>query len=163
MVETAIGTAEIWNWLREIADPEIPVLSIVDLGIVREVRWAEAGELVVTVTPTYSGCPAMDVISREIRTALVAHGIGTLRLETRLSPPWTTGWMPQEAKERLREYGIAPPAQLIAPESIAAAKPVCPHCNSADTEVISRYGSTPCKALYRCRTCMEPFDVFKRH
>lgn len=161
MVAGYTATAEIWTWLKQIADPEIPVLSIVDLGIVRDVQW-ESGtdELLVTITPTYSGCPVMDVIAAEIRAAAKQHGIERLRLETKLSPAWTTDWMSDAAKEQLRNYGIAPPERLI---SIAESRPACPHCGSGETELVSRYGSTPCKALYRCRSCLEPFDAFKRH
>jgi len=152
--------SEVWHWLEEVADPEIPVLSITDLGIVREVRWSgeDKGELVVTITPTYSGCPAMDVIADEIRAALQNHGIEHVKLETKLSPPWTTDWMKQEAKDKLRAYGIAPP-QLI-----SIAEPVrCPQCGSNRTQMLSRFGSTSCKALYKCLSCLEPFDVFKHH
>ena len=147
---------EIWRWLGEIPDPEIPVLSIVDLGIVRDVQWGD--ELVITITPTYSGCPAMDVIATEIRSAAQQHGMDRVRLETKLSPAWTTDWMSDNAKERLRSYGIAPP-QLI-----SIANPVCcPRCGSAQTQIVSRFGSTACKGLYKCLACLEPFDVFKRH
>lgn len=149
---------EVWQWLAEISDPEIPVLSIVDLGIVREVRWDHAGELKITITPTYSGCPAMDAIAADIRKAAKEHGVEKMRLETRLAPAWTTDWMTEEAKEKLRSYGIAPP-QLV-----SIALPVrCPHCGSQNTRLVSRFGSTACKALYKCLACLEPFDVFKRH
>lgn len=168
MVAARPSTAEVWNWLKQIADPEIPVLSIVDLGIVRDVQWTrEQSELVVTVTPTYSGCPAMDVIVGEIRSSMKAQGIERMRIETKLSPAWTTDWMTEEARERLREYGIAPPTRgLIAVRDIApAAKSVirCPRCGSEATELVSRFGSTQCKALYKCRSCLEPFDAFKSH
>lgn len=163
MVTVHPPLAEIWQWLEEIPDPEIPVLSIVDLGIVRDVKWAEEGqELVISITPTYSGCPALDAIAEDIRSAAKSHGIERLRLAPRLSPPWTTDWMSEEAKERLRAYGIAPPAQLIqlpAEPSLIA----CPHCGSPQTQLVSRFGSTPCKALYKCLSCLEPFDAFKRH
>ena len=168
MVAVRPSTAEVWNWLKEIADPEIPVLSIVDLGIVRDVQWSmDENELLVTVTPTYSGCPAMDVIMSEIRSSMEAHGIERMRIETKLSPAWTTDWMTEEARQRLREYGIAPPARgLIAvgdimPASKSAIR--CPRCGSEATELVSRFGSTQCKALYKCRSCLEPFDAFKRH
>jgi ring-1,2-phenylacetyl-CoA epoxidase subunit PaaD len=163
MVAASIDTAEIWEWLGAIPDPEIPVLSIVDLGIVREVRSSEKGDVTITVTPTYSGCPAFEVISDDIRRVLTEHGLSRFRLETRLSPPWTTDWIPEAARERLREYGVAPPARLVSIEPATAANPECPRCHSTETEVLSQFGSTPCKALYRCRTCLEPFDVFKRH
>jgi ring-1,2-phenylacetyl-CoA epoxidase subunit PaaD len=163
MVTTAHPpAAEVWSWLGDIPDPEIPVLSITDLGIVRDVVWSASGdELVVTITPTYSGCPAMDVIAEEIRRSLIQHGIEEFRLETKLSPPWTTDWMKDEAKQRLAEYGIAPPAHSLV--QIEAARPTCPHCGSVETKLVSRYGSTPCKALYTCSSCLEPFDAFKRH
>lgn len=143
---------QVWRWLAEIPDPEIPVVSITDLGIVREVRWDD-GTLVVTVTPTYSGCPATSAINHDIETALHQHGIDRLRLERRLSPAWSTDWIGAEAQAKLRAYGIAPPA--------ADVRVACPHCGSADTQQLSRFGSTPCKAVWRCRTCLEPFDRFK--
>jgi ring-1,2-phenylacetyl-CoA epoxidase subunit PaaD len=158
MVETLPGVAQIWRWLEEVPDPEIPVISVVDLGIVREVRWM-ADELVVAVTPTYSGCPATEVIARDIQTALTGHGIARLRLETRLSPPWTTDWISEKGREQLREFGIAPPASDLIQIEIVT----CPRCGSTSTEMVSRFGSTPCKAMYRCRACLEPFDAFKRH
>ncbi|MGA8025619.1 MAG: 1,2-phenylacetyl-CoA epoxidase subunit PaaD [Bryobacteraceae bacterium] len=161
MVAAQPTVTQIWDWLKEIADPEIPVLSVVDLGIVRDVRWSEdEGELIVTITPTYSGCPAMEVIAADIKVVMKEHGIDRLRLETKLSPAWTTDWMTEEAKERLRTYGIAPPPSLV---SIRDAAVTCPQCGSNATELVSRFGSTPCKALYKCRSCLEPFDVFKRH
>ncbi|MBV8807545.1 MAG: phenylacetate-CoA oxygenase subunit PaaJ, partial [Acidobacteriaceae bacterium] len=169
MVAVQPSIAEIWSWMSEIPDPEIPVLSIVDLGIVRDVRWTEENELIVAITPTYSGCPAMDVIASDIRSSLKNHGISAFRLETKLSPAWTTDWMSDNAKERLREYGIAPAERLIPITGIAPLKSSekeqrvqCPRCGSEATTVISRYGSTPCKALYRCSACLEPFDVFKQ-
>ena len=134
-------------------DPEIPVVSVVDLGIVRDVQWQDP-TLVVTVTPTYSGCPATAVIALEIENALRAHGVEHVRLERRLSPPWTTEWISATGQQQLREYGIAPP-------QAPGAAVECPRCGSADTDCISRFGSTPCKAQYRCRACLEPFDHFK--
>lgn len=160
MVVAHPTATEVWNWLSEIADPEIPVLSITDLGIVRDVRSSE-DELFITITPTYSGCPAMDVIAGDIRRSVQAHGVEHLRLVTKLSPPWTTDWMSDEAKQRLREYGIAPPASSLV--QIELPNPVCPRCGSVQTQLVSRFGSTPCKALYKCSSCLEPFDAFKRH
>jgi ring-1,2-phenylacetyl-CoA epoxidase subunit PaaD len=168
---------EIWEWLREVPDPEIPVLSIVDLGIVREVQCApQRGFAKVTITPTYSGCPAMVAIEEEIRATMKRHGIDDLVLETVLSPAWTTDWMSEDAKERLRAYGVAPPPTLV---NITGSKTetlmvgmdfdartssvACPQCGSTRTQVISRYGSTACKALYKCQSCLEPFDAFKCH
>ncbi|HUA85047.1 MAG TPA: 1,2-phenylacetyl-CoA epoxidase subunit PaaD [Bryobacteraceae bacterium] len=158
MVTAKPEIAQVWTWLEEVADPEIPVISVVDLGIVRDVRW-NGEELIVAVTPTYSGCPATEVIARDIRDALLARGIENVRIETKISPAWTTDWISGRGRERLREYGIAPPPTgLIQIENVA-----CPRCGSTDTEMVSRFGSTPCKAIYRCRACLEPFDVFKRH
>lgn len=158
MVIAPPAISEVWTWLTEIPDPEVPALSIVDLGIVRNVQWDdEASELTITVTPTYSGCPAFDVILSDIQSCLQQHGVERLRLVTQLAPPWTTDWMNDAAKERLRQYGIAPPS-LISIERI-----VCPRCGSNETQLVSRFGSTPCKALYKCRSCLEPFDAFKRH
>ena len=169
MVSAApVTEAEIWQWLEEVPDPEVPVLSVVDLGIVREVSW-QGGEAVVTVTPTYSGCPAMAVIARDIEGALRAHGIAA-RTEMRLAPPWTTDWMSAKGKEALRQFGIAPPGASNAPPGAQAGGLVqialpaaCPHCGASETECVSAYGSTPCKALYRCLACREPFDFFKPH
>lgn len=167
---------QIWEWLAEVADPEIPAISVVDLGIVRDVEWSgrELDDCIVTVTPTYSGCPATEVIGDEIRKALQQHGVHNVRLRIQLSPAWTTDWMNPQAHEKLRRYGITPPAGLASDERIvdisrlrSAAGPLpkiaCPRCGSAHTELTSQFGSTPCKALYRCRDCLEPFDYFKCH
>jgi len=145
-------SADLWNVLKDVPDPEIPVLSIVDLGIVREVD-----EDRVVLTPTYTGCPATQVIERMVRDALDSAGFENVRIETTLSPPWTTDWITPEGRDKLRAYGIAPPN---APGERAVH---CPQCGSAATEEISRFGSTPCKALWRCRSCAEPFDLFKCH
>lgn len=138
--------------LRSVMDPEIPVLSVVDLGIVRYVRSA-AGRVSVGVTPTYSGCPATEVIQRTIREALAREGFEDVTVETVLSPPWSSEWLSEEGKRKLVAFGIAVPA--------ARSAAACPLCASRDTECISEFGSTPCKAHYRCRSCLEPFDVFK--
>ena len=150
---------QVRQWLGEIPDPEIPVLSILDLGIVRDVRQNSAGAVTVIITPTYSGCPAMDVIREQIHSVLLAHGVPEVKVETVLSPAWTTDWIPEAARERLREYGIAPPSPLIQIDAVVA----CPRCGSAATEMVSRFGSTACKSHYKCKTCLEPFDAFKRH
>jgi ring-1,2-phenylacetyl-CoA epoxidase subunit PaaD len=131
-------------------DPEIPVVSVADLGIVRDVTPDQ-----VTITPTYSGCPATDVIHRDIRAALDGAGFGQVAIKTSLSPPWTTDWISERGKQALRAYGIAPP-------DLAKAA-TCPQCGSTDTEEVSRFGSTPCKAQWRCKACLEPFDRFKCH
>ena len=161
---------EVWRWLGEVPDPEIPVISLTDLGIIRDVAW-DGDTLVVAVTPTYSGCPATTVINLDIETALKGHGIEKLRLERRLSPAWTTDWISAAGRDKLRAYGIAPPidgtaadgrlmarANRLAGSNLAVA---CPRCGSTKTEKVSQFGSTPCKASYRCRDCLEPFDYFK--
>ena len=161
MVAAHPDVAEVMDWLKAIPDPEIPALSIVDLGIVRDVHWSsDNSELVISITPTYSGCPALGAIAADIRSSIRDHGIRNFRLETQLSPAWTTDWMSEDAKRRLQAYGIAPPSPLI---TIPEPKPACPLCGSNDTELVSRFGSTACKAMYRCRACLEPFDAFKRH
>jgi ring-1,2-phenylacetyl-CoA epoxidase subunit PaaD len=168
---------DIWEWLKEVPDPEIPVLSIIDLGIVREVHCeSQTGTAKIAITPTYSGCPAMVVIGEEIRATMKRHGVDDLVLETVLSPAWTTDWMSEDARERLRAYGVAPPLRLVKIAGLEAGLPLagvnsddragfvaCPQCGSTRTEMISRYGSTPCKALYKCKLCLEPFDAFKCH
>ena len=160
----------VWTTLAAIPDPEIPVISIVELGIVRDVAFDDDG-LVVTVTPTYSGCPATEVIAADIERALAASGVDSFRVQTRLSPPWTTDWIAPSARERLRAYGIAPPGERPGPQTIdisslrrrEAALIPCPRCGSLHTRELSRFGSTPCKAQYRCEDCLEPFDYFKPH
>jgi len=147
---TILDTDAVWQVLESVADPEIPVVSVVDLGIVRDV-----GPKRVTITPTYTGCPATQVIERDIRSALDAAGFRDVSIETVLSPPWTTDWITESGKAKLHAYGIAPPS--------AERTAVCPQCGSAATEEISRFGSTPCKAQWRCRDCLEPFDRFKCH
>jgi ring-1,2-phenylacetyl-CoA epoxidase subunit PaaD len=166
---------DIWSALASVPDPEIPVISVVDLGIVRDVAWHD-DELVVSVTPTYSGCPATEVIARDIGSALIRAGVERFRIETRLSPPWTTDWIAVGARQRLADYGIAPPRPRVAASqtsridisglqrrSTEAASIACPRCRSTRTREQSRYGSTPCKAQYRCDDCLEPFDYFKPH
>lgn len=159
------------HWLSQVPDPEIPVISLTDLGIIRDVAWQD-DTLVVTVTPTYSGCPATSVINLDIEAALRAKGIAKLRLERQLSPPWTTDWITPEGREKLRAYGIAPPIDGTAADGRLAGRVArlagtsnlviaCPRCGSTKTEKISQFGSTPCKASYRCTDCLEPFDYFK--
>jgi ring-1,2-phenylacetyl-CoA epoxidase subunit PaaD len=145
-----IDTEALWQVLEGVPDPEIPVVSVVDLGIVRAVSPER-----VTITPTYTGCPATQVIERDIRDALDSGGYRDVAIETVLSPPWTTDWISENGKAKLHAYGIAPPS--------AARTATCPQCGSTDTEELSRFGSTPCKAQWRCRTCLEPFDRFKCH
>ncbi|MCK8462827.1 phenylacetate-CoA oxygenase subunit PaaJ [Aliiroseovarius sp. S1339] len=143
----------IWDWLDQVPDPEIPVISLVDLGIIRDVQW-EGDMLNVTVTPTYSGCPATTIINLDIQTALKNHGIEKLTLHRQLSPAWTTDWLTDKGKAALEKFGIAPPSAKGEPER-------CPNCGGHDLERTSQFGSTPCKALWRCRDCLEPFDYFK--
>jgi len=145
--------ARAWRALRAVMDPEIPVLSVLDLGIVRYVR-AEEGPLRVGITPTYSGCPATEVIRRSIGEALARENLGEVSIETVLSPPWSSEWLSEEGRSKLRAFGIAAPAARTPSVS-------CPRCASPEVERISEFGSTPCKAHYRCRACLEPFDVFK--
>lgn len=159
-------TASAWQLLEAVPDPEVPVLSIVDLGIVRDV--VESGDathraVTVTLTPTYSGCPATEVIARDVRTALES-AYDVVDVRTQLSPAWTTDWMSDAAREKLRGFGIAPPAGRAALPLVAIEAPgACPHCGATDLEQLAAFGSTPCKALWRCRSCREPFDHFKTH
>ena len=158
-------TAQIWRWLEDVPDPEIPVISVIDLGIVRDVTWA-GDELVVTITPTYSGCPATEVIGEDIRAALHAQGIEQVRLETRLAPAWTTDWLTEAGRAKLNGYGIAPPAYKVIDASRILGSAVvipCPRCGSERTSRLAAFASTPCKAPYRCDDCREPFDYFKPH
>jgi len=160
-------TAEqkIWKILEEVKDPEVPVLSIIDLGIVRSVNTSN-DQVAVNITPTYSGCPAMDVIQMDIRLKLLEKGYKNIIISQSLSPAWTTDWMTEEGKRKLKAYGIAPPnpkQQFCSTEMFQQEAVQCPRCNSFHTEVISRFGSTACKALYRCLDCKEAFDYFKCH
>ena len=174
---SALGRADrpkpdtILAWLAEVADPEIPVISVVDLGIVREVRWVEApaGDVCeVTITPTYSGCPATAVIAESIEQALAARGLPRVRLVTRIAPAWTTDWLSDEGRRKLAGYGIVPPqGQAVEVSGLTRRRDEpavhCPRCDSARTRLVSRFGSTPCKSLYQCMACREPFDYFKSH
>jgi ring-1,2-phenylacetyl-CoA epoxidase subunit PaaD len=145
-----MGVQSIWAVLKGVPDPEIPAVSVLDLGIVRSVE-----EDRVIITPTYSGCPATQFIEQSIRDALDAAGYRDVDIETQISPPWTTDWISEEGKAKLRAYGIAPP-------DLANAA-TCPQCGSTETEEVNRFGSTPCKAQWRCKSCLEPFDRFKCH
>ncbi|QKG56094.1 phenylacetate-CoA oxygenase subunit PaaJ [Hymenobacter sp. BRD128] len=159
--------ARIWQLLEEVSDPEVPVLSILDLGIVRAVA-VEGGHVTVTITPTYSGCPAMSAIATDIRLRLLAEGYNNLTIKNQLSPAWTTDWMSAAGRAKLEEYGIAPPIDGTATGHVlnlfgqdTAVR--CPRCKSAHTHLVSQFGSTACKALYQCDDCREPFDYFKCH
>jgi ring-1,2-phenylacetyl-CoA epoxidase subunit PaaD len=165
----------LWGALAGVADPEIPVLSVLDLGIVRGIEWdpADPSLLIVRVTPTYSGCPATDVIAQAVREALLRVGVAAVRIETTLSPPWSTAWVSPEGQRKLREYGIAPPgtvrrgdcgvidASRLGPLRRPGVVVPCPRCGSMRTELVAQFGSTACKAQYRCTECLEPFDLFK--
>jgi ring-1,2-phenylacetyl-CoA epoxidase subunit PaaD len=165
-VETRSETARAWAVLQQVPDPEVPALSVCDLGIVREVDAREAGVDVV-LTPTYSGCPATEVIEQNVRGALRAAGFDPVTITTRRAPAWTTDWISADGRRKLREYGIAPPtgdaavADSPRPIRIHARNVDCPRCGSAQTEKLSTFGSTACKALYRCLSCREPFEHFK--
>ena len=165
-VERAIDEKRIWSVLSTVPDPEIPVLSVVDLGIVRQVRIDDDEVAHVDLSPTYSGCPATDVIRASVVTALREAGFERVEVRDVLAPPWTSNWITVEGREKLRAYGISPPAEPVAsPRLIGRAEPriACPRCNSRRTTRISEFGSTPCKAHYRCEDCLEPFDYFKCH
>ena len=154
---------KLWQLLEEVSDPEVPVLSILDLGIVRDVV-VEHEQVSITITPTYSGCPAMNTIATDIRLRLLAEGYSNVTIHTQLRPAWTTDWISAAGRRKLREYGIAPPAEASSSKSaLLGAQPIvpCPLCASTRTEKVSEFGSTACKALYRCQDCREPFDYFK--
>ena len=156
---------KVWDLLREVKDPEVPVLSIIDLGIVRDVQ-VSGGDIKIIITPTYSGCPAMDTIQMDIRLKLIEKGFRQVSIEQRLSPAWTTDWMSEEGKRKLKEFGIAPPnpkQQFCREEMFRQEAVQCPRCDSFHTELISQFGSTACKAMYRCLDCKEAFDYFKCH
>jgi ring-1,2-phenylacetyl-CoA epoxidase subunit PaaD len=163
MVSTVTTREQLWELAATVVDPEIPVLTIEDLGILRDVAMTDAG-VTVTITPTYSGCPAMDAIRDDLLAAFRREGIEHVDIRLVLSPAWTTDWMSEVGKRKLAEYGIAPPSGHSSvtrgPVRLALATR-CPRCGSADTVEVSRFGSTSCKALYECRACLEPFDYFK--
>ena len=152
--------------LQEVCDPEIPVLSILDLGIVRDILFQD-DEVEIIITPTYSGCPAMDTISMDIRLKLIEQGYRNVKITQVLSPAWTTDWMTEIGKEKLKSYGIAPPnlKQSVCNTELFSREEAieCPRCNSYHTKMISQFGSTACKSLYQCLDCKEPFDYFKCH
>ena len=152
MVAQTFAREQILEWLSEVADPEIPVLTITDLGIVRDVDCSDG--VTVSLTPTYSGCPATEVIESSVVAALEEHGVADIRIRRVLSPPWTTDWITPEGREKLRVYGIAPPERRERPIA-------CPRCSSNQTTIVSEFGSTACKAAYKCLDCLEPFEYFK--
>jgi len=150
-----------WECLTEVMDPEVPVVSVVDLGMIRAVEW-EGDRLKVKVSPTYSGCPATEVIERDVQEALEDTGFTNPRIERVLAPAWTTDWITDKGRDALQAYGIAPPPKGQGRDTLHDPGPAeCPHCGSTDTVQVSEFGSTACKALYKCRDCLEPFDYFK--
>ncbi|MCU0434450.1 MAG: phenylacetate-CoA oxygenase subunit PaaJ [Bacteroidia bacterium] len=156
-------TAAVWNILRRVPDPEIPVLNVVEMGIVRSVE-VNGNNVHVGITPTYSGCPAMDVIGDEIKRSLSQNGFAEVSVKYILSPAWTTDWLTAEAREKLRQYGIAPPEHTTAEKAALSGEGktvTCPRCKSTHTHMVSNFGSTACKALWQCDDCKEPFDYFK--
>ncbi len=156
-------TSQLWHFMEDVFDPEVPVLSVVDLGVVRDIEY-NGKRVLVTITPTYSGCPAMNTIEMEIRFKLISEGYKDVEIKTILSPSWTTDWMSEKGKQKLEAYGIAPPVQPLNSMNELFAKDVvvkCPQCKSEHTELVSQFGSTACKALYKCLDCKEPFDYFK--
>ncbi len=161
MVTTSVTREQVLEWLGEIADPEIPVVTITDLGIVRGVSIDD--EVVVELTPTYSGCPATEVIEQSVLDTLHGHGMEDVRIKRVLSPPWTTDWISQAGRDKLREYGIAPPAEGGSKRELlhGTRTVACPRCESLQTAVVSEFGSTACKASYKCNDCLEPFEYFK--
>ncbi len=168
MAALTIDEQQIWNLLEEVTDPEIPVLTVLDMGIVRKVEVLENGGVNIDITPTYSGCPAMSAIKFSIIAELEANGIHPVNVNLVLSPAWTTDWITEEGRKKLKEYGIAPPVGQATQKRIdalfqEAPQVPCPHCESTNTKQISQFGSTACKALYQCQDCKEPFDYFKCH
>ncbi len=160
-----LTTQEIWTILEAVTDPEIPVLTIQDLGIIRAVNILEDDTVEVIITPTYSGCPAMNAIEVNIIATLQEQGFDKIKVTTVLSPAWTTDWLTETGKAKLKAYGIAPPVGRVSKRGLFGEEPVveCPNCTSKNTEMLSQFGSTACKSLYRCKDCLEPFDYFKCH
>ncbi len=154
---------EILKILQSVTDPEIPVLTLEDMGIIRGINILEEGEVEVVITPTYTGCPAMDLIAVNIKSALMESGIEKVVVSSTLSPAWTTDWLSEEGRRKLKEYGIAPPEKATGKSALLGlgGGVTCPRCNSTNTRLISEFGSTACKALYQCTDCLEPFDYFK--
>lgn len=168
-MSAVVGTKALqraWEAASAVCDPEIPVLTIADLGVLRDVQ-VDGDSVVATITPTYSGCPAMHAIGDDVRSALIDAGFADVKVHTVLAPAWTTDWMSEDGKRKLEEFGIAPPQGLAGGCPVARMRLTlrvrCPHCGSLDTRELSRFGSTSCKALYECRACLEPFDYFKVH
>lgn len=164
---TSISELQVGTWLSEISDPEIPVLSVVDLGILRGYEYdVDSNTVIVKITPTYSGCPAMDLISMQIRMALLSRGVQHVQVDMVLSPAWTTDWITEEGKKKMKDYGIAPPQRRTTDKDLSLFEMdevPCPRCGSAATALINQFGATSCKSMYRCLDCKEPFEHFKCH
>lgn len=163
MVASSPVEREVWRLLAEVPDPEIPILNVIELGVVRYVRDDRERGVVVGVSPTYTGCPATEVIQASIKARLREAGFESVRIDSVLAPPWTSDWLTDSARAKLREYGIAPPAESVdSPRRLFGELSVqCPRCSSTQTQRVSEFASTPCKALYRCGSCLEPFEYFK--
>lgn len=164
-MKTLTSADPVWEIISRVPDPEVPVLTVVDLGIVRKVE-TEGEKVRVTITPTYTGCPAMDMIGSNIKKELLNEGYNDVEIKLVLSPAWTTDWLSEEGKKKLKAYGIAPPVGATTDKSVLMdeySEVQCPRCDSTNTRMVSRFGSTPCKAHYQCKDCMEPFDYFKCH
>ncbi len=161
MVVADLTREKIYDWLRDVPDPEIPVLSITDLGIVRGISIGQ--EIVVALSPTYTGCPATEFIAQSVLAELKRRGLEHVSIKQSLAPPWTTDWITDEGRDKLRRYGIAPPEKGASKRALLGAKRLiaCPRCASQNTELVSEFGSTACKAAYRCTACLEPFEYFK--
>ena len=164
-METLINKSEIFNLLEHVPDPEVPVLSIMDLGMIRGINITDE-QIEILLTPTYSGCPATDMISVDIKAILQDNGYDNVTVKMVLSPAWTTDWMSENGKKKLKAYGIAPPVAATTDKRLLLGEEklvCCPLCDSSNTKIISRFGSTACKSLYQCKDCLEPFDYFKCH
>ncbi|SDF78757.1 ring-1,2-phenylacetyl-CoA epoxidase subunit PaaD [Epilithonimonas hungarica] len=164
VIKMTITENDIWQILKEVPDPEVPVLNLLDLGIIRDVRFND-DEIEVVVTPTYSGCPATSMINMSIKLKLIEKGFNNIKITNQLSPAWTTDWMTEEGKQKLKAYGIAPPVYSKNSDELFSKtdEVECPLCSSKHTHLVSQFGSTACKALYQCDDCKEPFDYFKCH
>jgi ring-1,2-phenylacetyl-CoA epoxidase subunit PaaD len=164
MGDTILNEEQIWELMHQIPDPEIPVIDIVELGVIRAVKLNNKSSVEITITPTYSGCPAMKQMEDDIRKQLNEAGFSEIKINTVYNPPWTTDWITQEAKVKLNNYGIAPPEHSSIDKGVLLGRDrivKCPRCSSTSTQLVSQFGSTACKALYKCSDCLEPFDYFK--
>jgi ring-1,2-phenylacetyl-CoA epoxidase subunit PaaD len=164
MGDTILNEEQIWELMHQIPDPEIPVIDIVELGVIRSVKLNNKSSVEITITPTYSGCPAMKQMEDDIRKQLNEAGFSEIKINTVYNPPWTTDWITQEAKVKLNNYGIAPPEHSSIDKGVLLGRErivKCPRCSSTSTQLVSQFGSTACKALYKCSDCLEPFDYFK--